>query len=526
MVCLYLSQGVVFGANNSIPTLLLGYRDVSATEQSLLTLPAYSFALKFLWAPLIDSVYISKRTRRPMWIIGCQVVASLLLFLIRAEWTSSLREAESSVALTVALSTLMFVIASQDIAVDAWAVEGVDPSRSSMAASSQSIGLLCGFVLCKSFFVLQEYGFVAKENSAEGLLSIALGFVFSVTVLTACYYLFSETCKVALDECMQKEIEQIKEKRAEERKAAKKANSADNNNNNNNNRSSQGKKKKKNQKKDDVDGDDEDAVIVVGADSTIEAIKGVVNDMITFKNQPFFFDVLLFLSLRGVVWAGGALVATAQQKRFGVTPAFSSGVYLALLPLQFWVSSYAPSIIRGIRASSPKMSVLQIWFWTGSCWLASEILNWAIFTLSASATSEYRFQSVVPAAIGSMVVSTFAFNAGATFTAELAALMPHSTGTMMTLIFSLMNLGMQWPRSLALYAAGRLAEVYPDVADAAGSNSTTASQKVGEPLFVIHAVLWSSVATGLLLQFLVLAPCIGRIHAAQEKQKEEKAKRD
>ena len=68
---LYILQGIPLGLKSSIP-LLLSNRNVPYKEQATYSISSYPFSMKILWAPLVDSVYISRFGRRKSWLVPVQ----------------------------------------------------------------------------------------------------------------------------------------------------------------------------------------------------------------------------------------------------------------------------------------------------------------------------------------------------------------------------------------------------------------------------------------------------------------------
>ena len=68
---LYLLQNVPWGVQEAL-VLLLAERNVTLTNQFLLSISSYSYLMKLLYAPIIDSVYISRVGRRKTWLLPSQ----------------------------------------------------------------------------------------------------------------------------------------------------------------------------------------------------------------------------------------------------------------------------------------------------------------------------------------------------------------------------------------------------------------------------------------------------------------------
>ena len=91
---LYAVQGVPVGLLMSLP-LILSSRQVSYADQAALSFASWPYALKILWAPLVDSFYVERLGRRKTWIVAVQLLLALLAFasgdylarILSADWT-------------------------------------------------------------------------------------------------------------------------------------------------------------------------------------------------------------------------------------------------------------------------------------------------------------------------------------------------------------------------------------------------------------------------------------------------------
>lgn len=157
LLMLYTIQGLPMGISYSIPFLLQG--KISYTEQSMFGMVVLPFSLKLLWAPLVDSVYVEKMGRRKTWIIPTQLFCSILMivgsygpflptWLCEGVDASDLNGKFSPkvTMLTVYFSILYFLMATQDIAVDAWAVNLLSPQNKSLASTCNIIGQSFGYI--------------------------------------------------------------------------------------------------------------------------------------------------------------------------------------------------------------------------------------------------------------------------------------------------------------------------------------------------------------------------------------------
>lgn len=126
LIFLYVLQGIPLGLAGSIP-MLLQSRKVTYTQQAMFSFVHWPFSIKLLWAPLVDSLYVAKFGRRKTWMIPTQYLIGLFMLVLSYQIKSIMGEAEengevSVLFLTVIFFMLNFLAATQDIAVDGWAL--------------------------------------------------------------------------------------------------------------------------------------------------------------------------------------------------------------------------------------------------------------------------------------------------------------------------------------------------------------------------------------------------------------------
>jgi PAT family acetyl-CoA transporter-like MFS transporter 1 len=71
LLFLYILQGIPLGLAAAIP-LILTNRHVSYKEQAGFSFAYWPFSIKLLWAPIVDSVFISRFGRRKTWLVPIQ----------------------------------------------------------------------------------------------------------------------------------------------------------------------------------------------------------------------------------------------------------------------------------------------------------------------------------------------------------------------------------------------------------------------------------------------------------------------
>ena len=78
LLLLYTLQGIPMGLSAVVP-FLLAEKKVGSLEQAVFSVVQYPFALKLLWAPLVDSVYSRWVGRRLSWILPVQPAIGVLM---------------------------------------------------------------------------------------------------------------------------------------------------------------------------------------------------------------------------------------------------------------------------------------------------------------------------------------------------------------------------------------------------------------------------------------------------------------
>lgn len=82
----------------------------------------WPFSLKLVWAPIVDALYLSRVGRRKTWLVPAQYLLGIGMLLLSFRVDSWLGEEPDMVPLTMAFFALNFLAATQDIAVDGWAL--------------------------------------------------------------------------------------------------------------------------------------------------------------------------------------------------------------------------------------------------------------------------------------------------------------------------------------------------------------------------------------------------------------------
>nr|CAG4643885.1 EOG090X04K8 [Lepidurus arcticus] len=190
---LYLLQGIPLGLASAIP-MILQNRHISYKEQAQFSLVYWPFSLKLLWAPIVDSWYCNSMGRRKTWLVPSQYLLGLCMIYLSTIVGSLLGETgepPNVQLLTAAFFVLNFLAATQDIAVDGWALTMLDKRHVGYASTCNSVGQTAGYFFGYIIFMaLESADFCNKYLRAEpfdkGFLTLAdflyyWGIIFMIT---------------------------------------------------------------------------------------------------------------------------------------------------------------------------------------------------------------------------------------------------------------------------------------------------------------------------------------------------------
>ncbi|CAO3702046.1 unnamed protein product [Rhizopus stolonifer] len=168
LVILYLLQGIPVGLSfGSIPFLLKA--KLSYSQIAIFSLSSWPYSLKLLWSPIVDAVYSPQIGRRKSWIIPIQILTGILFYVLGNNIDAMMSsEVVPIYALTYSFLATIFFCATQDIAVDGWALTLLSKESLSYASTAQTIGLNCGYFMSFTVFL----SFNSSEFSNKYLRSI------------------------------------------------------------------------------------------------------------------------------------------------------------------------------------------------------------------------------------------------------------------------------------------------------------------------------------------------------------------
>lgn len=237
LVALYLLQGIPVGlAFGTIPFLLKSMaKDTSFTTLGLFSIATYPYSLKIIWSPIVDSIYSKKTGRRRSWIIPIQLISGILLFVIGSAISkgiifSGVDDAFHGrnggihdlniLSLTWYFGVLVFLCATQDIAVDGWALTILSKQSLTYASTAQTVGINMGYFLSFTIFLsLNSNDFANKYFRSTpkdyGLVSLGGYMKFSgVLYVLLTFYVMFNTKERPLEDVLPVDISKKKDDEA------------------------------------------------------------------------------------------------------------------------------------------------------------------------------------------------------------------------------------------------------------------------------------------------------------------------
>ncbi|KJP86588.1 hypothetical protein AK88_03784 [Plasmodium fragile] len=154
LLLLYTIQGVPIGVSSVVPLIIQD--KVSYSQLSILSLVSIPFSLKLLWAPLVDSVYHKKIGRRKSWIIPLQLICSFSMICCGrhvSAWLGERGNIANLYLLTSFFFGLFFLMATQDIAVDGWALTMLSEENKGLASTCNILGQNIGYCVSQLSFL-------------------------------------------------------------------------------------------------------------------------------------------------------------------------------------------------------------------------------------------------------------------------------------------------------------------------------------------------------------------------------------
>ena len=402
--------------------------------QAIFALCSWPFSLKLLWAPIVDAVFIRKYGRRKSWLVPVQFLAGFIMYcgagyvetqlgLSDASGVSGTNSVIDVKGVTAFFFVLYFLMATQDIAVDGWALTMLSKKNRGRGPVCNSIGQNLGYFLAfVGFLALNDPDssenlwrplLRLKSKPNQGLVSLG-GFIKSMGVL-----MIGLTTFVAL---FKTEV-----------------NPNGNNNNGNGLKSSED------------DDDDEDAEI----DASEIGLRETYHRLWEVCKLPAVRWLFVILLTNRFPTALSDKVKFLKAVEFGMSK--QTTALLAptiILPLGIAVPIIAAKIYKGhplkqfMTAYKLRVTLVPI---------LDVIMLVAVKALHASTDIRSRsmfWSAVICSTALFSIVDSMQFNSQMVFFASRVD--PAIGGTYMTLLNTAANLGSTWPASIIMYMVGQM----------------------------------------------------------------------
>ncbi len=170
LASLYLSQGLPFGFFTQALPVMLRERGMSRSDIGLTSLLAIPWALKFVWAPIVDRNWSARLGRRTSWILPLQLGAIAVLSVLAVGF-------DTIPAMMVAVLVLNLVAATQDIATDGLAVATLAPSQRGLGNGLQ-VAAYRGGMIVGGGVLLVFYDRIGA-GATYGIMALLLAFAIA-----------------------------------------------------------------------------------------------------------------------------------------------------------------------------------------------------------------------------------------------------------------------------------------------------------------------------------------------------------
>ena len=180
LLLLYTLQGIPMGLSAST-VLILKEKNVSYYNLSLFALVTMPFSLKILWAPIVDSCFFKSIGRRKTWLLPIQIITGIVMIAGSYhidKWIDNL-DSLDILSLEFYFLFLYFLMATQDVAVDGWALTMLSKEHVGYASTCNSVGQVIGsFIANQGYIALSDPKWCYKYLGATTQLVTLSGFIY------------------------------------------------------------------------------------------------------------------------------------------------------------------------------------------------------------------------------------------------------------------------------------------------------------------------------------------------------------
>jgi len=149
--------------------------DISNTAIGVLSYVAIPYLLKFLWAPLLDRYPLPILGRRRGWMLLFQIALSMAMVVLAFQNPGS-----GLAPIAVIAVVIVFLSASQDIAIDAWRADVSLPPERGLAAAATNLGYRAASWLAFAIaLIISDIEFMGFRGAFLTLAVMMLGFTLA-----------------------------------------------------------------------------------------------------------------------------------------------------------------------------------------------------------------------------------------------------------------------------------------------------------------------------------------------------------
>jgi MFS transporter, PAT family, solute carrier family 33 (acetyl-CoA transportor), member 1 len=148
LLLLYTLQGIPMGLASAVPVLLQG-QGLGFSAKATFSFATWPYSLKLLWSPIVDSVFSERFGRRKSWVVPVQLLTGAVMVFLSMHIDDQFRPGAvpDVMGLTVTFFALYALVATQDIAVDGWALTMLRHENVGYASVCNSVGQSAGWII-------------------------------------------------------------------------------------------------------------------------------------------------------------------------------------------------------------------------------------------------------------------------------------------------------------------------------------------------------------------------------------------
>ncbi|XP_061097641.1 acetyl-coenzyme A transporter 1-like [Conger conger] len=430
---LYVLQGIPLGLAGSIP-LIMQSKKVSYKDQAYFSLVFWPFSLKLLWAPLVDAMYVQRFGRRKSWLVPTQYLLGLFMLYLSSTVESLLegdgRHGPDVFAITALFFTLSFLAATQDIAVDGWALTMLSRENVGYASTCNSVGQTAGYFLGNVLFLALESPdfcnkYLRQEPSDAGIVTLS-DFLF----FWAAVFMVTTTLVAVLkreDGRPQRGRGQPEEARGERRRSQEET----------------------------------------------QGVRETYRQLLSIVKMPSVFTFCCLLLTAKVGFSAADAVTGLKLVEAGVPKEQLALLAVPMVPLQILL----PLVISKYTAGPRPLDVFYRAF-------PFRLLMGLVYALLVWWTPSVKQEGGFPVYYYAVVLLIYAIHQVALYSMYVATMAFHAKvsdpvigGTYMTLLNTVTNLGGNWPSTLALWLVDPLTTMECQGPNAGGCGSPTEAER-------------------------------------------------